>query len=302
VADKGPVTDAIRLPMAFDENSGRVLLFSATQSGTCMPGSTWAWDGVAWSLVSAGEGPVWMRGSLFFHDDIARPMIVDVGFHCDAGPADQKVGDLWDWDGSAWNARAASPGPEGEGIAAYDPFFREVVFLSANPVPRAVSFGTDTWTWKWGTCLSDSDCTTGPCEDGVCCDRACGGSDPADCQACSIAAGALTNGTCGPVVAGRICRRAMGEHPALLCTGSSEECPEPPVPPAPEPEMDAGDDATRVGEATVALRAGGGCTMRADGGRNAHGIGAAVLLVLVAVRRRPSVKRHEVRASEGSWR
>jgi hypothetical protein len=47
-----------------------------------------------------------------------------------------------------------------------------------------------------GPCQVDLDCATGHCVDGVCCDTACGGGDPGDCQACSAAAGAPADGTC----------------------------------------------------------------------------------------------------------
>jgi hypothetical protein len=45
-------------------------------------------------------------------------------------------------------------------------------------------------------CVDASECASGFCADGFCCDTACGGSAPNDCQACSVAAGAPTNGTC----------------------------------------------------------------------------------------------------------
>jgi hypothetical protein len=45
-------------------------------------------------------------------------------------------------------------------------------------------------------CTADPDCASLHCVDGVCCDTACaGGAD--DCQACSAAAGAAVDGTCG---------------------------------------------------------------------------------------------------------
>jgi hypothetical protein len=45
-------------------------------------------------------------------------------------------------------------------------------------------------------CLVDTDCVTGYCTDGVCCDSGCGASDPYDFQACSVFAGASQNGIC----------------------------------------------------------------------------------------------------------
>jgi MYXO-CTERM domain-containing protein len=54
------------------------------------------------------------------------------------------------------------------------------------------------------TCTMNSDCGSGFCVDGVCCNNACAGGTT-DCQACSIAAGAAVNGTCGPRTAGLTC-------------------------------------------------------------------------------------------------
>ncbi len=47
-------------------------------------------------------------------------------------------------------------------------------------------------------CTVGAECASGFCVDGVCCDSDCGGGDTADCLACSIAAGAQTDGACGP--------------------------------------------------------------------------------------------------------
>lgn len=56
-------------------------------------------------------------------------------------------------------------------------------------------------------CSNDGDCSTGFCVDGFCCDSACGGSyNHSDCQTCAIKWGAVANGVCSPVAAGRICR------------------------------------------------------------------------------------------------
>ena len=46
-------------------------------------------------------------------------------------------------------------------------------------------------------CAAANQCQSGSCADGVCCNTACNAS----CQACSIAAGGVVNGTCSPVPA-----------------------------------------------------------------------------------------------------
>ena len=77
-----------------------------------------------------------------------------------------------------------------------------------------------------GLCTTGAECSSGFCTDGVCCNTACGGGDPGDCQACSVAAGAAVDGTCAPRAATTICRAAAGAcDVAERCTGSSTACP-----------------------------------------------------------------------------
>jgi len=75
-------------------------------------------------------------------------------------------------------------------------------------------------------CTAASQCGSGFCVDGMCCDSACGGGSAADCQACSLAAGAAQNGVCGPVSSGTTCRAAAGAcDQAETCNGISTSCP-----------------------------------------------------------------------------
>jgi hypothetical protein len=80
------------------------------------------------------------------------------------------------------------------------------------------------------SCTRNGECVSGLCVDEVCCNNACGGSDPLDCVACSVAAGAATNGTCGPLsatVAPTIeCRPAAGECDSPeTCEEGNTVCP-----------------------------------------------------------------------------
>jgi hypothetical protein len=75
-------------------------------------------------------------------------------------------------------------------------------------------------------CAAAADCETGLCVDGVCCDASCGGSNPADCRACSVAAGASADGVCAVLSAASVCRPAAGECDAPeLCPGDAPTCP-----------------------------------------------------------------------------
>jgi hypothetical protein len=75
-------------------------------------------------------------------------------------------------------------------------------------------------------CAAAADCESGLCVDGVCCDASCGGSNPADCRACSVAAGASADGVCAVLSAASVCRPAAGECDAPeLCPGDAPTCP-----------------------------------------------------------------------------
>lgn len=77
-----------------------------------------------------------------------------------------------------------------------------------------------------GPCLTADECGSGFCVEGVCCDTACGGEDSEDCQACTIANGALVDGTCSPLLAATVCRTASGQcDVAEACDGSATTCP-----------------------------------------------------------------------------
>lgn len=76
------------------------------------------------------------------------------------------------------------------------------------------------------SCTADFECASGHCVDGVCCADACGGSDPSDCQACSVAAGSSTDGSCEPLGAGVECRGGtLPCDPAERCDGVTPTCP-----------------------------------------------------------------------------
>lgn len=74
-------------------------------------------------------------------------------------------------------------------------------------------------------CTTDDQCSSGNCSDRVCCDTACGNSDDTDCQACSVAAGAAADGTCGARAPGP-CRPAATECDLEeACDGVALVCP-----------------------------------------------------------------------------
>lgn len=71
-------------------------------------------------------------------------------------------------------------------------------------------------------CGNGAACASGFCFDGVCCDTSCEGA----CAACSVAAGATTDGTCAALPATTTCRAAGGTCDAAeTCDGVAHDCP-----------------------------------------------------------------------------
>ncbi|MBI4950915.1 MAG: hypothetical protein HY908_02700 [Myxococcales bacterium] len=113
-------------------------------------------------------------------------------------------------------------------------------------------------------CSTGDTCASGHCVEGVCCDRDCGAGAPADCQACTVAAGAKTDGTCAPLAAGVACRTEAGIcDVGESCDGSSVDCPTDAALPvgtacggAPSGVCDAQDTCTGTVGATATCTAG----------------------------------------------
>jgi len=125
-------------------------------------------------------------------------------------------------------------------------------------------------------CSGATECVSGFCADGVCCDYACGGDNLTDCQACSVAAGAPANGTCGVAPATKVCyTRAHlcdSADEVLTCTGTTAACPVPaPWSPLACTSLPTGQPPV----ATVDLLGGtnvvGGLTLAFEGGLTSSG-------------------------------
>lgn len=76
-------------------------------------------------------------------------------------------------------------------------------------------------------CRASSECRSGSCVDGVCCESACGGGKDIDCEACSMAKTGKADGLCRPVKKDTLCRPAVpgGCDIEERCSGTSKECP-----------------------------------------------------------------------------
>jgi hypothetical protein len=78
------------------------------------------------------------------------------------------------------------------------------------------------------SCSINSQCGVGGfCVDNKCCENACGGGSKTDCMACSAELTGQLDGTCAPVMAGRVCRVYADTFCDLeeKCDGTNTVCP-----------------------------------------------------------------------------
>jgi len=132
--------------MAFDVESGRVVLFGGYAAGAVF-NDTWTWDGKArhWTRQFPKVSPSARRAPIAY--DRATEQIVLFGG--DDGGANQ-YNDTWTWNGTNWRLRApaAAPAPRGLASLAYDPRIHSVVLFSGFINTQVY---TDTWAWNGST-------------------------------------------------------------------------------------------------------------------------------------------------------
>ncbi|MDQ3033427.1 MAG: hypothetical protein M3Y87_13495, partial [Myxococcota bacterium] len=121
----------------------------------------------------------------------------------DAAGADIDVPDVTVSTTAASNQPGAIDTVPGRALIAYSTYDSTPGVTAMRVVTRTID--TDP---LGATCSNDLQCESGSCVDGVCCNSACGGGATNDCQACSVAAGAAVDGTCGPRTMGAACRGA----------------------------------------------------------------------------------------------
>jgi MYXO-CTERM domain-containing protein len=190
-------------------------LLQVSKSGVLHDGASVAWDGnnfvIAWFDRSdpIGSDDHW---SAFMARVDASGTVLDPGGIRISNP-----------DEYGAHPTVASRGG-GDGLLALQRYDSSADMRAIRVVTRA--FSDKAPAEKGTACVDAVACQSGFCVDGVCCDSACGGGNTADCQACSLAAGAKVNGTCGPLAAGVVCRASAGScDRAELCDGVGLICP-----------------------------------------------------------------------------
>jgi hypothetical protein len=319
--------------MVYDTARDVALLFGGSGNFPDLNlGDTWAWNGTktTWSPLCA-QAPC-----------AGPPARNDLGMAFDAVPGNTvmfggntgnpQLDDTWQWNGTSWTQMGgpAGPGARDQVAMAYDAARARVVMFGGSAGGTALA---ETWEYHshGAACTADTQCDTGHCVDGVCCESVCG-----TCQSCDQAA-SLQPGTPppGPVATPGICSPVTNGPDSDSCTGgmtcnAEGQCKEAPgrtcsVPTdcasgscvdgccdgvTPCIPADAGADAPSGNEADAGATAapggkgGAGCGCRAAGeggagGRSPAGPFAALGLALGMVARLARSRRARTRLGVG---
>jgi hypothetical protein len=182
----------ISAAMTYDAARHVLVLFGGSFPGTpaISLNETWTWDGSDWTLAQAATAPAPRSEAALTFDPIRSRAVLFGGSN-----ALGLFADTWEWDGATWTLIAPTmPGP----AASYG---NPLVFDLA----RRRAFFYESWTgvgfparsWDYYAlatpCAQLSECGSGACVDGLCCEEECGGT----CAACNLP---KTPGRCAPIV------------------------------------------------------------------------------------------------------
>jgi len=177
---------------------GKIIMFGGFDGHSSLD-DTWAWDGVDWTRRVPVQSPPPRRDASVAA--VGHSLVLYGGGFPGTGSLDNiAFRDTWTWDGSNWLDLNAGPGPTTIFDTRLSYFQGKLLLLAFS----------GTWFGTIGrpggaACALGGECATGFCSDGVCCDSACGGASTSDCRACSVAAGAASDGTCGSLGDGLVC-------------------------------------------------------------------------------------------------
>jgi hypothetical protein len=233
--------------LAADGNDIDELGISVAISGdTALVGAVFADDEQGAAYVYARDGAVWTQQAKLSaadgapSDNFGNAVALEGDTALIGAPNDNDLGAasgsayVFGRSGTTWSQQTKLTAADGTSV---DLFGASVALSGETAVVGALgdddlgSSSGSTYVYappqtNGGACVTSADCGSGFCTDGVCCDTACGDGDANDCQACSVAAGAAANGTCGPRATSSVCRAAGGScDVAERCNGTSLSCP-----------------------------------------------------------------------------
>ena len=138
-----PVTGTWAWPsLAFDPDSGQLILFGGETSPTTYLDGTWNWTGTTWTRLTPAHSPPARVGGQLAYDPATHQLLLVAGYG--EGGAGGSLTDTWAWTGSDWTELrpATTPPPSGasgEQSLGYDPVSRRLVLFDGS--------ASATWVW-----------------------------------------------------------------------------------------------------------------------------------------------------------
>ncbi len=139
--------------MAYDPNSGTIVLFGGEDYLTPNLNDTWLWNGTTWLLQNPSAMPSPREGAAMIYDPTAGNMVLFGGFAVNSVSVQGRwptgtLGDTWTWDGTNWTQQTLSTAPRARGFAA-------ATYGGAAGGGALVFGGSDGGlqfhdTWAWG--------------------------------------------------------------------------------------------------------------------------------------------------------
>ncbi len=251
--------------MATDEVTNEVILFGG-RDASGVSGETWRLNlsnssiTAVWQKLSPPTSPLPRFGHSMSWDPVRHRIVLSGGEGAGAG---QSFADTWEWDspGQRWVLRNIQPLEGRAGHASfYDRKRSQLIafggFSHRDNGQFALTYGDTlaflraenadpTSGFLNGTrCTTGTECGSGLCTDGFCCNSTCTGQ----CAACDVAG---AQGTCTPVVgaphAGRTACGSSGGECAVQCNGvDATKCNAPPAGTPCGPDAGCSGDSTMI--------------------------------------------------------
>jgi sugar lactone lactonase YvrE len=125
--------------IAYDSNSGAVLLFGGLDSNNNHQKDTWLWDGTTWTQASLTTKPNERYEAGIAYDAATGQTVLFGGANSDGN-----LNDTWTWNGTAgaWTQQspASHPGARVSPALVYDAATSQTVLFGGHGL-------SDTWTW-----------------------------------------------------------------------------------------------------------------------------------------------------------
>lgn len=127
--------------MAWDSNSGRLIMFGGATDSNASFNATWSWDGNDWTLLNPVSSPPARRNAGMAFDEARHVMVLYGGTR-----PGEKLIDTWIFDESTWTQQHPATDPGGGWSSlAYEPVSTRVAGLALyGPPGEGVQ---ETWFW-----------------------------------------------------------------------------------------------------------------------------------------------------------